>query len=518
MSLVSYEFIAFLAVLVLCYYLVPGRVQWVILLTASYVFYIWGGGVYALYPLATTLSTWFLAGKIGSLSRQSEEYIKEHKPNRKEKKRYTARIQKKQRRFMVLGLIFNFGILAVLKYGNVILNNVNGEFSHVSFILPLGISYYTFQSMGYLVDVYCQKYEPEKNLARFGLFVAFFPQLVSGPVSSYEQLGKELYVPHRFDKRHVKTGMERMIWGYLKKLVVADRLGPAVSMVISAPEVYDGIYVLFAMAGYVVWLYADFSGCMDIVLGAARMFGIRLCENFDRPFFSKSFGEFWRRWHMSLMKWLREYIFLPVSTSNFTRWISDRVSKRWGRGAGAKSRLYLSTIAVWLVSGIWHGASWEYVTWGMVNCTVLLASQELTGFYKRFHKRFAFSNTRGYEYFQVMRTILLFTFVEMFSYYPFKTVFAMLKSLVTASSVSQLWDGRFGTLGLNGADVGILIMGVLLMFFSDLLGRRGSIWERLERRPAAVQYAVVFGMFLLVLVTGVYGHGYDASQFLYNQF
>lgn len=527
MLLVSYEFMAFLALVVVLYYMVPGRFQWLLLLGVSYVFYAWGGVFYLLYPVITTISTWFLAGTIGRMTAESKAWIREHNPGREEKKEYNRRIKARQRRIMVSGLVLNFGILAVLKYFNFFLENINAflgiagtgeEISPVNWILPLGISYYTFQSMGYLADVYYRKYEPEPSLARFALFVSFFPQMVAGPISRFDQIKESLYGEHKFTTENLKLGAERMLWGYFKKLVIADRLGPAVTAIISSPKDYDGIYVLVGMIGYTLWMYGDFAGGMDIVLGAARIFGIRLPENFDRPFSSKSLGEFWRRWHMTLMMWLREYIFFPVSTSRFSKKASQLAGRILGKKAAGKVPVYVATMTVWFVAGIWHGASWNFILWGMANGVVLLISQELTGYYRKFHDACSFARTRAYARFQVVRTFFLFAFLEMFEYYSFGTVFVMLKSLITSSSVSQLWDGRFEALGLTGADLGVLAVGVALMVCGGILKSQGSVGKRFGDKPVLVQYGVIFGLFLLVTVTGVYGCGYEASQFIYNQF
>lgn len=213
---------------------------------------------------------------------------------------------------------------------------------------------------------------------------------------------------------------------------------------------------------------------------------------------------------MTLMTWLREYIFFPVAASRFC----GKLAKK----AGRKAPVYLASAAVWFTAGIWHGASWNFVAWGMANCLVMLISQELTGVYRKFRQRFSFTSRRGYEYFQIIRTFGLFCCLEMFEYYSFGTVFAMLGNLLTTATLSQLWDGRLGTLGLNQAELAVAALGVLLMFLADLLQRTGSLGEKLDGQPQVLRYAVVFGLFLLVLVAGVYGHGYDASQFIYNQF
>lgn len=527
MLLVSYEFAAFFILLLTVYYLVPGRLQWLLLLAASYWFYVSGGLLYVCYPLFTTVSTWLIARKIGRITRQAKAAIRDQQMDREQKREYNKTVKKRQCRWMQLGLVLNFGILAVLKYTGFVLESLSGLFHlvgaegrlpSVGWLLPLGISYYTFQSMGYLIDVYHRKYEPEENLAKFALFVSFFPQVIAGPISRFDQLRESLFAAHRFQWKQVRDGAERMLWGYFKKLVVADRLAPAVLAITSSPETYDGIYVLLGMVGYTVWMYADFAGGIDIVLGAAQMFDIRLPENFDRPFFSRSLGEFWRRWHMTLMLWLREYIFFPVSGSRFAKKISGVVRGLFGKEAGTKAPVYVGSIVVWLTAGIWHGASWNFVAWGMANCVVMLISQELSGCYRSFHKRFEFSNHARYRYFEMIRTFLLFCCLEMFEYYSFGNVFVMFWNMITGARIGQLFDGRLAGLGLSSADWMMVLLGVLLMFVISVLQGRGSVRRQLAQQPAVMQYAAVFGLFLVVLVAGVYGQGYDASQFIYNQF
>ena len=344
MALVSYGFGFFCAVLLLLYYIVPGRFQWRILLAASVLFYGFSGPFWILYPAASSVSVWYLARKIGSMTDQYRNWVQKEQPDRTQKKAYNQRLKARQKRFLILGLLLNFGILAVLKYTNFLLSNVegilhlagiSGEMEYADWVLPLGISYYTFQSMGYLIDVYQRKYDPEKSLLRTALFVFYFPQLTVGPISRFDRLKEELYSPHRFSMDRLAAGGQRVLWGYFKKLVVADRIGPAASMITGSPEIYGGVYALLGIVGHVIQLYADFSGGIDIILGISEMFGIHLPENFDRPFSSRSLAEFWRRWHMTLMQWFREYIFFPVSTSQAARKLSAAAGREKGRRESA---------------------------------------------------------------------------------------------------------------------------------------------------------------------------------------
>lgn len=527
MLLVSYGFLLFFLVLAAIYYMVPDRGKKYILLVFSILFYISGGAVYLLYPLVTIGTTFFLGKQIGTMTEKSKIHIKENHLERKEKNEYNKAVKKKQRRLLLCGLLLNFGILAVLKYTNFVLANVaailqlvgaEGEMEYAGWLLPLGISYYTFQSMGYLIDIYNRKYEPEKSLLDFAQFVLFFPQLVAGPISRFDRMKTELSAARPFNVRNVVFGLERMLWGYFKKLVIADRLACAVSVITSDPETYTGIYFLIGMVFCTVQLYADFSGGMDIVIGAANVLSIRLPENFDHPFFSKNLAELWRRWHMTLMQWFREYIFYPVSGSGFCRKLSGLIKGVFGKKAAGRVPVYTASIAVWFVTGIWHGASWNFVAWGMANCAVLLVSQELSGAYKTFHKRFGFAEAKWYQGFQTVRTFFLFAFLQTFIYYPFPRVFSLAAGLLVNPDFGGLFDGRGASLGLSAPDLALVFAGVLVMSLAALAGKKESVGEQLFRKPFWVQYLAVFFLFVIVLLFGVYGQGYDASQFIYNQF
>lgn len=528
MLIVSYEFLAFLLVLFILYYIIPGRAQWMLLLAVSILFYFMSGVKPFLFLLATTVSTYVLAGRIGRLSEEASAYVKSHDLTKEEKKSYKKGIKRKQWHILLLGLFFNFGILAVLKYTNFMIGNVNSllhvfgkeeQIGFVGLLLPLGISYYTFQSMGYFIDVYRGKYQAEKSFGRFALFVSFFPQLIQGPISRFDDLKESLFSEHRFEWKQVSFGLQRILWGYFKKLVIADRIVAAVLAVSQDTETFQGIYVLIGALCYTVNLYADFTGGIDIVIGIAEVLGIRLKENFDRPFSSASLAEYWRRWHMTLMTWFREYIFYPTSVCGPVKKLSKAGKKLFGDGVGKRLPVYAASLLVWFITGIWHGANWNFVSWGMANCIVLLVSQECEPLYKRFHERFSIGNTAGWGIFASLRTLLLVSCLQMFEYYPNAGVtFSMFKSLFTSSSLGQLNGEGILALGLTMPEIIVVLIGILVMSAASLLGREKSVRERLSAYPAPVRALSVYLLFLIVLVFGVYGIGYDASQFIYNQF
>ncbi len=528
MLLVSYEFLFFLFLSAIVYYLIPKRFQWCLLLLMSYLFYITAGWKSVIFIIITTLSTWWTGMRLSVLTAEGEDHLKACNEDRIQKKEYRLRHKKRMFRLLLAVLLLNFGLLAVLKYTNFAIDNINiglrlfgreNAYSYVNWILPLGISYYTFQAMGYLIDVYRNKYEAEKNVFHLALFISFFPQLIQGPISQFADMKTEFFRKHSWNKHNIYAGMQRMLWGYMKKLIVADRLSPVITAISQNPDLYRGFYVWIGMISYTIQIYADFSGGIDIVIGAAQLFDIRLPENFERPYFSKSVPEYWRRWHMSLMLWLREYIFYPASVCQPVSRLTGWVKKRFGMGAARRVPVYSASILVWLVVGIWHGATWGYVIWGMIHCVILLISQEMNSWKKRFHQKHQVGAKKWFPVFQIGRTLLILSLVQMLEYY--RTVGGMLRmqwSMITELSLSQLQTESFSGLGVSPADWFLVLCGVVLMFGVSLVQRGGSVRRLISEKTVFMQYLIWFGLFLFVLIFGAYGQGYDASQFIYNQF
>ncbi|MCH5267699.1 MAG: MBOAT family protein [Lachnospiraceae bacterium] len=528
---ISYTFIIFILVLFLLYYLIPKRFQWLLLLAANFLFYFSAGTYYPLFILTTSVTVWLAGVRMDFHEKRWKEYgeaIKRGevaKPSREEKKAEKAKINSRKKRIMLICLLFNLGILAVLKYSNFIIDNVNAvagemKFSYVDLILPLGISFYTFQAVGYLLDVYWGKCEVQKNVLRFTLFVSFFPQLIQGPISRYGDLSETLYKEHSFDWKNVRFGLERILWGYFKKLVIADRISVAVGMLTGDPEYYTGVFVFIAMIFYAVQLYADFTGGIDIAIGIAQVLGIRVEENFIRPFFSKNIAEYWRRWHITMGTWFRDYVFYPLSISKPMKNITTATKKRFGMAGARRVAVYISTMVTWFATGIWHGASWNYVVWGLVNGIIILLSEEFTPLYEKFHKQFPkLTATWGYRAFQVIRTFLLMCCIRLFDLYDgVRGVCKQFVHMFTQFHRNPVTKQEMIDLGLTMWDYGILAVGVLLMFIVSMWGRNGSVRAKISEKPYIVRYIVFVLLFFAVLLLGSYGVGYSAQQFIYNQF
>lgn len=348
-------------------------------------------------------------------------------------------------------------------------------------IAPVGISYFTLQIIAYHVDLYRGKYAPEKNLLTFGLFVTYLPHIFMGPIEPYARMRAALEEGHISGDLLLK-GAVRSLWGLFKKLVIAARLGVIVSAISGEPERFQGAYALAAMLLYAVQLYADFSGGIDIVLGVSRMLGIRLSENFDAPYFAQSVREFWRRWHITLGDWLREYVYIPLGGSR--------------RG---KLRKFMNTMATFLVSGIWHGG--KYFLWGLLHGVFVSCGEKFRTGSKTVNR---------------IVTFLVVSFLWSFFIWPdTATVLRMAGSVFTVFNYDVLLAG-IGGMGLSAGDWIVLGAACLLLWFYDWKSR--SLKARFCAFPTAAKVSVVGLLALTVLTFGRYGIGFTASEFIYSRF
>ncbi len=524
MLFTSYNFIVFMAVVFALYYLLPKKWQWGVLLAASLAFYAFSGVEYFVFMLFTIATVYGATRWIDRQQARTAAYIAEHKEtlSREEKKQIKHRSKKRTFAMLCICLGLNFAILAVCKA--MIVEPFksafsDGPFSFMSFMLPMGISFYMFQSAGYVIDVYRGVAKAEKNPLKLALFVAYFPQLVQGPISRFNDLSATLLTPHAFDGRQISFGLQRVLWGYFKKLVLADRILPAVQTIVGAPEEFSGVYMLVVAVFYAIQIYGDFTGGIDITIGLSQMLGVKVTENFNRPFFSKNTAEYWRRWHITLGTWFKDYVFYPLSVCTPMLKLAKASRRRLGDGFGKRVPVYISSLVTWLITGIWHGFQLHFAVWGLANCFVIVVSQELEPLYARFHHRFHIKYTMAYRSFEVLRTFFLMSVIRMLDWYnDVGLYFKQYATLFYRWDLPALWDGSLLQLGLSIADYVILALGVLLVFAVSMLQRSGSVREKLEKQPAALRYALIALLFFAVLLFGAYGIEYDASQFIYNQF
>ena len=517
MSLFSLAFYGFFCAAL--YYIFPRRFRWVILLALSYGFY--ASRAFSALPFifTTTLSTWLGALLLGRMAERCKARLHADPSLSSAEKKKIRAASKLRRRVLFFGvLVLNFGLLAVLKYTD----DVRGLFgaSPLGLLLPLGISFYTFQSMGYLIDVYNGKYAPERNPAKFALFVSFFPQLIQGPIGRFDKLGPQLTAPHDFKFETLQRGALLMLWGLFKKLVIADRALPLVDAVFSAPAgAMGGASIAVGVLFYSLQQYCDFSGGIDLVAGIAQLFGIELAENFRRPYFSVSLGDFWRRWHISLGAWMRDYVFYPFALLKPVSRLSKAAKKPFGTAFSRALPAALGNLLVFFLVGLWHGAQMNYIVWGLYNGVILAFTALMEPVYKRMNARLPrLTASKGFHLFRILRTFL----VVNIGWYFDRCVRASdaLRMLRTT-----LFEPRFASMAaeLSGilipADYMVLAVSTLLLFAVSLAQERGvHVRSVILSRPLPVRWLIYIAGIVGVLLLGVWGSGFSEASFIYYQF
>lgn len=527
MTINSVAFLLFLVCLFVLYYVLPKKTQWVVLLCASYLFYLLMGVQNLAFILLTTITTFLAARMMTSLDAKLDFELLERKDTieKAEKKLLQAKT-KKQKKYLLVGLlVLNFGILAVLKYTNFVAGNLDGLMTSLglekiqtfSFIVPLGISYYTFQSMGYAIDVSRKKYKAEKNIFKFALFVSFFPQITQGPIGRYNDLANQLYASHKFEYKNLSFGLQRILWGFFKKLVLADLLLPVVRELFSNFTNYSGTVMFIACVLCAIQIYADFSGYMDIVAGASEIFGIKLAENFDRPYFSKSIAEYWRRWHITLGAWFRDYMFYPISISKTATKFGKFGRKHLGLRIGKLFPSLFALLIVWFTTGLWHDASWRYILWGLFNGLLIMLALQFDPLFEK-AKAFLHINEKNFVW-KLFRTARTFFLVCLLRVFPFasttKESFLILGRIFTDFSGDITLKSVFPGWGLTQLLVFIFAAGLFL--FVSVMQRKGSVRVQLSKKPYLVRWSIYMALFYIIMIFGTFGNNL-LGGFAYAQF
>ena len=513
MQIVSFDFLALAAAVTALYFVLPKRFQWIVVLCGSAVFYCSYGVKYILLILISSFVSWLAALRLQSVSKLSGIAVPALEGDAKKGAR--AELLSIRRFICGAAVVCVVGIWVVLKYSNFFIENFNAVAGKInaawevplrSWVLPLGISYYTFHIVGYVVDVYRGKYPAERNFAKYLAFVMFFPHIVQGPFSRYDSLGKTLFEEHGFSYDRLCQGCARILWGVFKKLIVADKLSVAVSGILDNYGSYPGAYSLFAVFAYSIQIYADFSGYMDIMCGLSHILGISLEENFRQPFFAKTVDEFWRRWHITLGAWAKDYVFYPVSMGKFAQKLGRSARKKWGAKMGKLVPGYFALIFVWTATGLWHGASWTYIVWGYLSLFSIMSTMQLSDFYEKAKAKCHInSDSFGWKAFCIVRTFILLSFFRFFTTQPTLTAaLSTLKHVFTELHPGSFLYPNALFVGMSTADQHAAIFGAVIMFVVDLLNEKGK-WDAFkEKCPVVLRdvwYAVM--VILMLLLTTV---------------
>ncbi|MCL1789406.1 MAG: MBOAT family protein [Oscillospiraceae bacterium] len=513
MTFTSFEFMLFSGVVLVLYYAIPPKLQkqlqWIVLLIASGFFYYLTGWLNPVYMSATIVTTYLASLFIGRFLNKQERFLQKAKHesgfSKEEIKSYKKRNKNKRFLFLTVCLLINFGLLGVVK---------------VTGLAILGVSFYVFRSMSYIIDVNRGKFEHQKNPLKFALFVSFFPLILQGPIIRYDETALALFGGNKFDFKKLSFGLQRILWGVFKKIIIADRLSVAVNTLCGDPGQYRGIYALLAMCFYAITLYADFSGGIDITIGIGETLGIPIAENFNSPFLSRNIFEYWRRWHITMGRWFREYLFYPLSVCKPMLKFGGFTRRRFGN-FGKKFPVYIVTMVTWFSTGIWHGVSPNFIVWGLLNGVVIMISQELEPLYRRFNK-FAFTKSFPYICFQIFRTFWLMCFIRSYDCYASVRTTALIHlSVLTDFQLGKFLSEGVSELGLKTSDYIVTGGGILVLLVACFIKqktKRQHVRDWLSEKPMPLRF-LVYGVLLFgVIIFGVYGFGFNARQFMYTQF
>ncbi|TCD01704.1 MBOAT family O-acyltransferase [Pedobacter psychroterrae] len=471
----SIDFAFYFIIVTVAYFLLPHRYRWILLLSASCYFYMAFVPIYILI-LGFTIVIDYFAGI----------YIEKAEG-------------KKRKMLLICSLIANIGVLVVFKYYNFLneslgymLNNAGYQnpVPYLSILLPIGLSFHTFQAMSYTIEVYRGNQKAEQHFGIYSLYVMFYPQLVAGPIERPQNILSQMHAKHEFDYNRVVSGLQLMLWGFFKKLVVADRLSIYVNSIYGHPELHNGSSVAIASLFFAIQIYCDFSGYSDIAIGCARIMGYDLMINFRRPYFSKSISEFWSRWHISLSTWFRDYLYIPLG--------GNRVPKY---------RVYLNLMIVFLVSGIWHGANYTFILWGALHGFYLLCGLQFnklrSGFTHRLH-----ISSRVNNLLSIVLTIILVTFAWIFfRATSIKDAFTLVTNLKTIGQVPFLGDGI--------SNMAHCVLAIALLFMVEYkMEYLSDRFNLLTHKIIWVRWSFLVISVFVILLFGVFSGG----QFIYFQF
>ena len=498
---------AFLPLCLAAYQIAPQKWRRRVLLGFSYLFFWLLSGKLIVYLLGTTVFVHCMGIWLDSI--------------RSEKK--------KARRVLTLGILVLLGVLAYLKYYNFFVENVTGIFGNAlpftlaekKILMPVGISFYTLQAIGYMADVYWGKIRAEEKLEKTALFLAFFPQIMEGPICRHSDTCDALYSGRPLEAENLTNGYIRIFWGLFKKKVIADRLAIGVDAIFGNYTSYSGFMVAFAAVAYTVQLYMEFSGCMDIIIGSGQLFGVTLPENFRQPFCAQSAAEFWRRWHITLGTWFKTYIFYPVSMSAPVKRWNQYGRKHFGKYVTMLGTSAMALFPVWLCNGVWHGARWSYIFYGMYYFTLILAGIAVEPVRDRILQVFHISERSvGLKFMRIAKTwLIIFTGELFFRADGLRAGIYMFRSMFRNFDLGNLTDGSLLELGMTKADLIAVVVGCVAVAVVGFIKERGTnVRISLDRKPVFMRWSFYYVLILAVIVIAAYGDGYQAVDMIYAGF
>lgn len=509
MNLSSFTFLAFLVVFILIYFIIPKKIQWIFLLLSSLLFMFYQNIHFI--AIACVLSTLIIA-YISAI------FVEKYKDS------------KKGLWSCIIGVLLVLTPLILFKYINFI--GINIEYiSHlfggdyiwytITTDVPIGISYYTLIMIGYIIDVYRKTCKAQTNILKCALFMCYFPQLTSGPVTRYSE-EHSLFKPHKFNYYTFTNGLIRILWGFFKILVISSRASIFVNGVYNDIVHYNGFYIVIAALLFTIQLYTNFSGSIDIIMGVSEIIGIELPENFQQPFFSKSITEFWRRWHISLGDWLRDFIFYPLLKSNIIQGMTKKLKSKLGKKWGKRIPIYIAMFILWTVIGIWHGGSYNYlIATGWIQFVYLVIEDISEPWMKKITAKLVINRDKFvYKIIRCMKTYIMFSFALIFFRAEnISSAIAIIKNIFITWNPYVLYDRTsLFIVSLDKMDFVVMILSIFVLFVVEWLQRTRNVRESLSRRNIIIRWTLLYTLIFVILIFGSYGPGYSTTEFIYQQF
>lgn len=524
MSYTSFAFfIIYFGITYLFYSIIPQKYKWCVLLIGSFAFYTIAVKGHILFLILTSVIIW----AVGLALQKLNDTFKEKRKGLAIPERKALKLKFKNYKMAVLmaGVIINIGILFLSKYTGFFAKSVNAVFDtslrELDIIQPMGISFYTLQAVSYITDVYRGRYEACRNPLKTTLYLSFMLTVVEGPVARFDQLGTQLIEGNKFDYNSFVKGVWRVFWGIFKKVVVADRAAILVNAVYNHPEEHGGTIMVIATLFYTLQLYCEFSGIMDVVCGLGEMMGIKMPENFNRPFFAKSINEFWQRWHISLGSWLRDYIFYPISLSKPFMNLTKSARKKFNPYYANLIPTAVALFFVWFANGFWHGSGLRYIVYGLYYYVLMMLGLFFEPLSAKFCKAVKIDRkSKAFGVFQMLRTFVIVNFgMLIFRADGLRRVLYMTKKMILNQDFSVLRVGASNGLGLDVKDYIIILAGILVLFVMGIVNEKNiCVRDKIMNLKFPIRFVLLLLFILLIVFIGAYGENYGVQDLIYANF
>lgn len=514
----------FLPLTLLFYCVIPKRKRWLVLLIASYIFFWSLSGKLLIYLLFSTFSIHHFGLWLDKLYKDRQVAIATE--DKEEKKLIKKEYDRKAKRIMFLAVVIHIGLLLYLKYSTFFGMNFNSLFELMGWsfrfkiekiLIPIGISFYTLQGLSYIIDVYKGKINADSNLERLALFMAFFPCIMEGPICRYSDTADKIYECNKITYYNLCYGLQRILWGLFKKIVIADRLNILVKTVFNAPSFYNGTTIFIAAVSYTIMLYMDFSGAMDVVVGTGNIFGFSIPENFKQPFFSKNISEFWTRWHISLGTWFKDYIYYPISLSKPMKKITLNLRKKLGNHYGPLLSGTIALLVVWLLNGLWHGAGWTFILFGLYHFLFISIGNITRQSFNKLYVKLNITKSKVLQILQILKTSFFVVIGELiFRSNTVSDAIFMIKKIFTSFGFNS---SELSSLGLDIPDVVVLLLALLIVLIISIMKEKNiDVREKISSKNIFIRWLIYYSLIFGIIIFGAFGPGYEPVDPMYADF